>query len=147
MRLAVDKDFDNIKEIFYKHKKWFPHIRTDYMKRMISKKNIVFQDGVLITFHHAKRKQKIGDVQVNKGETVLHQIANKESGNGKAKKILLEFFEWCPKDVYLSVRADNLKACEFYDRIAMKLIGTHNWAKGKVKGKVYVKRKSTGCFS
>ena len=111
------------------------------------KNNIVFQDGVLITFHHAKRKQKIGDVQVNKGETVLHQIANKESGNGKAKKILLEFFEWCPKDVYLSVRADNLKACEFYDRIAMKLIGTHNWAKGKVKGKVYVKRKPTGCFS
>ena len=84
---------------------------------------------------------------MNKGETVLHQIANKESGNGKAKKILLEFFEWCPKDVYLSVRADNLKACEFYDRIAMKLIGTHNWAKGKVKGKVYVKRKPTGCFS
>ena len=28
MRLAVDNDFDNIKEIFYKHKKWFPHIRT-----------------------------------------------------------------------------------------------------------------------
>ena len=88
MRLAVHNDFDEIKEIFYHHKKWFPHIRTDYMKRMISKKNIVFQDGVLITFHHTKRKQKVGDVQVNKGETVLHQIANKESGNGKAKKIL-----------------------------------------------------------
>ena len=46
--------------------------RTDYMKRMIIKKNLILQDGILITFHHAKRKQKVGDVQVEKGETVLH---------------------------------------------------------------------------
>ena len=122
IRLAIENDFDEVKEIFYKHRKWFPHVRTDYMKRMINKKNLILQDGVLIIFHHTKRKQKIGDVQVEKDETVLHQIANKEIGNGKAKKVLLEFFEWCPRNVYLSVRSDNLSACKFYDRMDMKLV-------------------------
>ena len=143
MRLAIQSEFEDIKLIFYKHKKWFPHIRTDYMRRMIEKKRLIYQDGVIITFHHAARKQKIGNVPVNKGETILHQIANKESGNGNAKKILLQFFDWCEKDVYLSVRADNLNACKFYDIIGMKEIGEHNWAKGKIKGKVYVRRKLT----
>ena len=143
MRLAIQSEFEEIKLIFYKHKKWFPHIRTDYMRRMIAKKRLIYQDGVIITFHNAARKQKIGNVPVNKGETILHQIANKESGNGNAKKILLQFFDWCEKDVYLSVRADNLNACKFYDIIGMKEIGEHNWAKGKIKGKVYVRRKTT----
>ena len=141
IRLATENDYDEVKEIFYKHKKWFPHVRTDYMKRMIIKKNLILQDGVLITFHHAKRKQKVGDVQVEKGETVLHQIANKEIGNGKANKVLLEFFEWCPKNVYLSVRSDNLSACKFYDRMDMKLVGIHDWVNGTLKGKVYAKLK------
>jgi|TARA_R110002051_G_scaffold2021_1_gene10668 hypothetical protein len=141
IRLAIENDFDEVKEIFYKHRKWFPHVRTDYMKRMINKKNLILQDGVLIIFHHTKRKQKIGDVQVEKDETVLHQIANKEIGNGKAKKVLLEFFEWCPRNVYLSVRSDNLSACKFYDRMDMKLVGIHNWVNGTLKGKVYAKLK------
>ncbi len=140
---AQISDFETVKEIFYLHKKWFPHIRTDYMKRMIEKKRLIYQDGVIITFHHAARKQKIGNVLVNKGETILHQIANRESGNGNAKKILLQFFDWCEKDVYLSVRTDNQKACEFYEKIGMKEIGEHDWAKGRVKGKVYVIRKTT----
>ena len=141
MRLAIQSEFEDIKLIFYKHKKWFPHIRTDYMRRMIEKKRLIYQDGVIITFHHAARKQKIGNVPVNKGETILHQIANKESGNGNAKKILLQFFDWCEKDVYLSVRADNLTANRFYVKMNMNLIGKTTWAKGTLPGNVYVKRK------
>ena len=37
MNHAKETDFELVKEIFYQHKKWFPHIRTDYMKRMIAK--------------------------------------------------------------------------------------------------------------
>ena len=66
MILATESDFESIKEIFYKHRKWFPHVRTDYMKRMIAKKQMIYDDGIIITFHHAKRKQTIGDVQVRK---------------------------------------------------------------------------------
>ena len=40
MLFAGEKDFDSIKSVFYKHKKWFPHVRTDYMKRMIAKKQM-----------------------------------------------------------------------------------------------------------
>ena len=37
MNHAKETDFESVKEIFYQHKEWFPHIRTDYMKREIAK--------------------------------------------------------------------------------------------------------------
>ena len=56
---AEISDFETVKEIFYLHKKWFPHIRTDYMKRMIAKKNLILENDVVITYNFYKRKQKI----------------------------------------------------------------------------------------
>ena len=141
MIFAAPSDFDKIKQVFYNHKKWFPHIRTDYIQRRIDKSQLIWEDGVVITFHHAKRKQKIGNVQVKQHDTVLHQIANSDQGNGNAKVVINQFFEWCPKDVFLSVRADNLTACKFYDSIGMKVEGKISWAKGTLPGLVYVKRK------
>ena len=141
MIFAEKKDFNKVKEIFYSHKKWFPHVRTDYMVRMIDRKQLILEDGILITFHHAKRRQKIGDVQVEKGDTVLHQIASDSPGSGTAQSILNNFFEYCPKDVFLSVRADNLTANKFYVKMNMKLIGITSWAKDTIPGNVYVKRK------
>ena len=143
MLLARPKDFEKVKEIFYKHKKWFPHIRTDYMKRMIAKERMVYEDSVIITFHHAKRKQKIGDVQLQKGDTVLHQIASEYQGDGNGRSIINRFFKWCPQDVFLSLRADNLTACKFYDSIGMKVEGKTSWAKGTLPGLVYGKRKTS----
>jgi len=141
MIFAEEKDFDKVKEIFYSHKKWFPHVRTDYMMRMINKQQLILEDGILITFHHAKRRQKIGDVQLEKGDTVLHQIASDSPGSGNAQSILNNFFDYCPKDVFLSVRADNLTANKFYVKMNMNLIGSTSWAKGTIPGNVYVKRK------
>ena len=141
MIFAQKKDFNKVKEIFYIHKKWFPHVRTDYMMRMIDRKQLILEDGILITFHHAKRRQKIGDVQIEKGDTVLHQIASDSPGSGMAQSILNNFFDYCPKDVFLSVRADNLTANKFYVKMNMNLIGTTSWSKGTIPGNVYVKRK------
>ena len=141
MNFAKKEDFETVKQIFYQHKKWFPHVRTDYIRQMIEMKRFIYQDGIIITFHHAKRRQSVGKIPINKGDTVLHQIANKEPGNGNGKKMLLKFFDWCPKDIYLSVKANNSKACRFYDNVGMKDVGVHNWANDKVKGRVYVKRK------
>ena len=141
MIFAVPSDFEKVKSIFYSHKKWFPHVRTDYMMRMIDRKQLILEDGILITFHHAKRRQKIGDVQVEKGDTVLHQIASDSPGSGNAQSILNNFFEYCKKDVFLSVRADNLTANRFYVKMDMNLVGTTTWAKGTIPGNVYVKRK------
>ena len=50
------------------------HIRTDYMKRMIAKKNLILENDVVITYNFYKRKQKIGDIQAFKDDCILHQI-------------------------------------------------------------------------
>ena len=114
---AVKSDFEKVKEIFYLHKKWFPHVRTDYMKRMIAKKNLILENDVVITYNFYKRKQKIGDVQAFKGDCILHQIVAKTKGT--ASDVLQRFFKFVNhnplgKRVYLSVRSDNEMAKNFY---------------------------------
>ena len=113
---AEISDFETVKEIFYLHKKWFPHIRTDYMKRMIAKKNLILENDVVITYNFYKRKQKIGT----------------------ASDVLQRFFKFVNRRVYLSVRSDNEIAKNFYLRNNMKLVGKTSWAKGTLPGDVYV---------
>jgi len=133
---AVESDFENVKEIFYLHKKWFPHVRTDYMKRMIAKKNLILDNNVVITYNIYKRKQKIGDVQALKGDCILHQIVAKTKGT--ASDVLQRFFEFINRRVYLSVRSDNELAKSFYLKNNMKLVGKHNWSNGTLSGDVFV---------
>ena len=138
---AVESEFEKVKEIFYLHKKWFPHIRTDYMKRMIAKKNLILENDVVITYNFYKRKQKIGDVQAFKGDCILHQIVAKTKGT--ASDVLQRFFKFVNhnplgKRVYLSVRSDNEMAKNFYLKNNMKLIGKTSWSKGTLPGDVFV---------
>ena len=136
MNHAKETDFESVKEIFYQHKKWFPHIRTDYMKRMIAKENLIFDNDVVITYNFYKRKQRIGDVIAQQGDCILHQIAAKHH-NGSASQALQKFFEFVnPRRVYLSVRSDNEIAKKFYVKNNMKLIGSTTWAKGTQPGDV-----------
>ena len=145
MNHAKETDFESVKEIFYQHKKWFPHIRTDYMKRMIAKENLIFDNDVVITYNFYKRKQRIGrlfpgigDVIAQQGDCILHQIAAKYH-NGSASQALQKFFEFVdPRRVYLSVRSDNEVAKKFYLKNNMKLVGTTSWAKGSLPGDVYL---------
>ena len=138
MNHAKETDFELVKEIFYQHKKWFPHIRTDYMKRMIAKENLIFDNDVVITYNFYKRKQRIGDVIAQQGDCILHQIAAKYH-NGSASQALQKFFEFVnPRRVYLSVRSDNEIAKIFYVKNNMKLIGSTTWAKGTLPGDVYL---------
>ena len=138
MNHAKETDFESVKEIFYQHKKWFPHIRTDYMKRMIAKENLIFDNDVVITYNFYKRKQRIGDVIAQQGDCILHQIAAKHH-NGSASQALQKFFEFVnPRRVYLSVRSDNEIAKKFYVKNDMKLVGSTTWAKGTLPGDVYL---------
>ena len=138
MNHAKETDFESVKEIFYKHKKWFPHIRTDYMKRMIAKNNLIYDNDVVITYNFYKRKQRIGDVIAQQGDCILHQIAAKYH-NGSASQALQKFFEFVnPRRVYLSVRSDNETAKKFYLKNNMKLVGSTTWAKGTLPGDVYL---------
>ena len=138
MNHAKETDFESVKEIFYQHKKWFPHIRTDYMKRMIAKENLIFDNDVVITYNFYKRKQRIGDVIAQQGDCILHQIAAKHH-NGSASQALQKFFEFVnPRRVYLSVSIDNEIAKKFYLKNNMKLVGSTSWAKGTLPGDVYL---------
>ena len=138
MNHAKETDFELVKEIFYQHKKWFPHIRTDYMKRMIAKENLIYDNDVVITYNFYKRKQRIGDVIAQQGDCILHQIAAKYH-NGSASQALQKFFEFVnPRRVYLSVRSDNEIAKKFYLKNNMKLVGSTSWAKGTLSGDVYL---------
>ena len=138
MNHAKETDFESVKEIFYQHKKWFPHIRTDYMKRMIAKENLIFDNDVVITYNFYKRKQRIGDVIAQQGDCILHQIAAKHH-NGSASQVLQKFFEFVnPRRVFLSVRSDNEIAKKFYLKNNMKLVGTTSWARGTLPGDVYL---------
>ena len=141
---AVKSDFEKVKEIFYLHKKWFPHVRTDYMKRMIAKKNLILENDVVITYNFYKRKQKIGDIQAFKGDCILHQIVAKTKGT--ASDVLQRFFKFVNhnplgKRVYLSVRSDNEMAKNFYLKNNMKLIGNTSWSQGTLPGDVFVYNK------
>jgi len=138
MNHAKETDFESVKEIFYQHKKWFPHIRTDYMKREIAKGNLIYDNDVVITYNFYKRKQRIGDVLAQQGDCILHQIAAKHK-NGSASQALQNFFEFVnPRRVYLSVRSDNEIAKKFYLKNNMKLVGSTTWAKGTLPGDVYL---------
>jgi len=138
MNHAKETDFESVKEIFYQHKKWFPHIRTDYMKRMIAKNNLIYDNDVVITYNFYKRKQRIGDIIAQQGDCILHQIAAKHH-NGSASQALQKFFEFVnPRRVYLSVRSDNEIAKKFYLKNNMKLVGSTTWAKGTLPGDVYL---------
>ena len=138
MNHAKETDFELVKEIFYQHKEWFPHIRTDYMKRMIAKENLIFDNDVVITYNFYKRKQRIGNIIAQQGDCILHQIAAKHN-NGSASQALQNFFEFVkPRRVYLSVRSDNEIAKKFYLKNNMKLVGSTTWAKGTLPGDVYL---------
>ena len=138
MNHAKETDFETVKEIFYQHKKWFPHIRTDYMKRMIAKDNLILDNDVVITYNFYKRKQRIGDVIAQQGDCILHQIAAKYH-NGSASRVLQKFFVFVtPRRVFVSVRSDNEIAKKFYLKNNMKLVGTTSWARGTLPGDVYL---------
>ena len=137
---AREKDFDVVKDIFKQHKEWFPHLRQDYIKRMIASGNLILENDVIITYNYYKRKQRIGNIQAQQGDCVLHQLAAKNKGT--ASNVLQNFFKWTNRRVFLSVRSENLSAKKFYEKNGMSLVGQTSWSLSGVKnalpGDVYM---------
>ena len=48
---AKNNDFDTVWNIFKNNKKYFPHIRTDYLKRNIAKGQVVLDQDVVIVYN------------------------------------------------------------------------------------------------
>ena len=138
---AKEQDFEKVKDIFYQHKELFPHIRTDYMRRMIASGNLILDNDVIITYNYYKRNYKLvrsslgemsQEIIMQPNDCILHQIAAKNR-NGSASEVLQRFFKWTKRRVFLSVRSENVIAKRFYEKNGMKLIGKTSWTKDGVK--------------
>jgi len=147
---AKEADTIEVKSIFKQHKEWFPHIRQDYIKRMIASGNLILDNDVIITYNYYKRNYKLvkssmGEMSqkiiMQPNDCILHQIAAKNR-NGSASQVLQNFFKWTNRRVFLSVRSDNIIAKKFYEKNGMDLIGFTSWSLGGVKnalsGDVYM---------
>ena len=135
---AKDNDFDTVWNIFKNNKKYFPHIRTDYLKRNIAKGQVVLDQDVVIVYNIYKRKQRLNEeILAQPGDCILHQIVAKNK-NGSAKEVLHKFFKHINTRVFLSVRSENDIAKRFYEKNGMLKMGDTSWSKGKIPGDIYL---------
>ena len=145
---AKESDLDVIMDIFKKNREWFPHVRKFHINTRIGRKQVILEDGVVITYHYYTRNQPLSkldkdgnelgpSVIAEKGDCILHQIATNEKG--KASIVLQKFFKTVKSNkVYLSVRSNNEVAIKFYLRNGMKLVGHTHWSDGKMPGDIYL---------
>ena len=126
MNYATIDNFDEVWNIFQNNKEWFPHVRTSHVRNRLSWGQVILQDGVVITQQQYKRNGKIGkdsDVDVKKGDYIIHQIINSNPSNGNAKKVIEEYFDHVNQNVYLTVRSENIVANRFYEKVGMTKVG------------------------
>ena len=144
MNYATPKDFEEVWAVFEQNKEWFPHVRKSHVRNRLEWGQVIIQDNVLITQQRYKRTGPIGrdtDVTTNIGDYIIHQIVAKNKGTGEAVKVIKEYFDHVYGNVYLTVRAENVPANKFYQKIGMERVGYINWSNGKMKGNVWKKAK------
>ena len=155
MNHATIKDFDDIMNVFKQYGDLFPHIRGDKITTMIENNKVIWEEDVLITYNHYKRKQKLGLIEqsmfgkgvyikvpyeAQENDCILHQIAAKNQGDGSGKRVFERFLEFNKgRDIILSVRSENKRAIAFYEKYGFKDKSDIEWGREKqVKGKIYV---------
>jgi hypothetical protein len=141
MNYAKLSDLKEIYGHFQKRKDVFPHVRQDKLRRMIEAGQVVWQDGVVITYQQYKKRIRVGEVQIPAGSIMLHQILNSRQVSGKGGEVFEQFVreivEPSGGELYLSVRKENAVACSFYEHHDMKVVGKVSWSGGTLPGRVY----------
>lgn len=141
MRHASLRDFNAIYRHFQARRDVFPHVRQDRLKRRIKAHQCVYQRGVVITFQQYQKRTRVGDVNVPAGAIMLHQILNSDQFNGAGRRVFRQFVDEIVRlsggDLYLTVRKDNITACDFYERHGMQVAGTVAWKNRTIAGLVY----------
>ena len=150
MKHAEIIDLEEIMDVFKQYGDTFPHIRKDKIETMIEFHNVIWEEGVLITYNHYKRKQKVAMMskknrvlsayEAQKGDCILHQIAAKNQGDGSGKRVFKRFIEYNKgRDIVLSVRTENDRAIKFYKKNGFIKVSDIEWGRDKqVKGQVYL---------
>ena len=135
MQLATEKDFDKVMSIFRIYLDIFPHIVSDYYKnedyiRLCLKQKdykLLLMDDVVITFRIYKTKYSQGNVQLQPGDCILHQIAAKNQGDGSATKVERYFLDNINTRVFLSVPKHLPRTKNFHIKNGFKIVGWTNW--------------------
>ena len=150
MNHATLDNLEEIMNVFKQYGDTFPHIRKDKIETMIEFHNVIWEEGVLITYNHYKRKQKVAMMskknrvlsayEAQKGDCILHQIAAKNQGDGSGKRVFEKFIKYNKgRDIVLSVRTENDRAIKFYKKNGFIKVSNIEWGKDKqVKGQVYL---------
>lgn len=68
---------------------------------------------------------------------MIHQIVARDKGNGSAFKVMKEFLFSIDKNIYLTVRSDNVVANKFYEKLGMEIVGKTHWGKESIPGVVW----------
>ena len=150
MNHATLDNLEEIMNVFKQYGDTFPHIRKDKIETMIEFHNVIWEEGVLITYNHYKRKQKVAMMskknrvlsayEAQKGDCILHQIAAKNQGDGSGKRVFERFIKYNKgRDIVLSVRTENDRAIKFYKKNGFIKVSDIEWGRDKqVKGQVYL---------
>ena len=137
MNKATLKDFDKIWSIFKKYKNVFPHIRTDYLKRQIKSRNVIFENNVVLITSKYKRKVNLGNRTFDKDTIIIHQIVNDAIGNGCSSVLFKKFLNEVRNKIILTVRKSNEIARRFYKKNNFKKVGKIFWSNNQIEGVIY----------
>tara|TARA_B100000963_G_C22350724_1_gene547116 strand:+ start:148 stop:576 length:429 start_codon:yes stop_codon:yes gene_type:complete len=106
----------------------FPSGYFRFLKKTLIEKinsnQLIYKDGVLLTWTKYKKKTKISpNITINKEEIKINQLINKNQGNKMAKKIFTDFLKTHKTNMYLIVKKDNKRAINFYIKNKFYKIG------------------------
>ena len=133
MQLSLDIenkiDIQELINIFKLYPEVFPGGYFRFLKSKITNKieknEIIYEKGVVLTWTKYKRKTKISPtVSILKGDIKINQLVNRYQGNGMAKEIFSSFItNHHGTTLYLDVKADNVRAIEFYKKNNFTVVG------------------------
>lgn len=134
------ENYERVCDIFKKNKAIFPHIRQDYIRKMLREGKCWCERGIVIMFNQYKRNNKIGNITAPLGSFTIKQIVNENIGNGNAALALETFVYDTSRDIYLSVRKDNYRAIAFYKKNMFIEVGSINWKNDTIPGLVFIRK-------
>lgn len=138
----VKNKIKKMEKIFKQYPEVFPRGYFKFfnasMAGKIKNKEIIFndKDGVILTWKVYKKSSMLHtkEFPLRPGDVKVNQLVNKTPGNGKAKKIFMEFLKkHKDKNIYLDVRSDNPRAIKFYKKNNFRKIGEVVVGKEKLK--------------
>ena len=142
-KYANGNDLNKIINLF-KNNKWLSKYKYSYLKEKISKKECIYESGVVITFKLVKKKIEFGSISIEPNNTLLDQIIreNLELRNTYAHHVLTKFLNCAPGNTYLSVDINNYRAIRFYEKIKMFRIHEYISKVDKKKKLIFIFKKN-----